>query len=111
MLVIYKGYYSASVPLNTPLWAFAYDVDNNVDRRIAICQPVRGEVIQEGKKKRFYSYYKNTNKLKTTNSVRVASRNYAETKDEAIEGYNLLIQNRISSLHSEIMNAQKDFIR
>lgn len=109
--MIYKGYYSASVPLNTPLWAFAYDVDNNVDRRVAISKPVRGEVIKEGEKRRFYSYYKNTNKLKTVGGVKVSSRNYAETKDEAVEGYNLLVQNRISSLHSEIMNAQKDFIR
>ena len=109
--MIYKGYYSASVPLNTPVWAFAYDVDNNVDRRVAICHPIKGEVIQDKHKKRFYPYYKNTNKLRVSGGVNVQSRNYAETEQEAVENYNLLVQNRISSLHSEIMYAQKDFIR
>ena len=109
--MIYKGYYSASVPLNTPLWAFAYDVDNNNDRRVFIAKPVKGEVVQEGEKKYFYPYLKSTQKLRESGKVYVCSRNYAETEQEAVEAYNLLVQNRISSLHSEIMNAQKDFIR
>ena len=59
------------------------------------CKPVKGRIIDH----MFFEYKKN-GKLKK-NSVSYYARIYADTYEEAVEGFNILIQNRIKRLKEE----------
>ena len=116
-MAVYSSYYgsgSSKAPINTPLWAFAYDIDDNTNRASLKCAPVLGEIVPSKKtayyNTKFFPYKKNSKELKTSVSVLAGSRMYADTYDEAIEAYNKLIQKRIDHLNNMIAEAKKDMI-
>lgn len=55
----------------------------------------------------FFEYKKNGELKK--NGVGIGARIYADTYEEAVEGFNILIQNRIKRLKEEI-NRVKNFL-
>lgn len=84
------------IPTNKDIWAFAYKED---DRTLNyICRPTKGRIKKD---KYFYEYKVNGKDLKK-NGVSLYARYFADTYDEAVEGFNTLIQNRINLLNEEI---------
>lgn len=113
------------VPLNTPLWATDYLInDDNLVARLK-CQPILGEVIsierfsKEVKASKYPTYsnyifvpYKiGTTTFRNSGFVDVWSRHYADTEEEAIEIYNELVQKRIDKLLEIAEQAKGDFIK
>ena len=67
------------------------------------CKPVKGRI--DGYM--FFEYKKNGELKK--NGVGIGARIYADTYEEAVEGFNILIQNRIKRLKEEI-NRVENFL-
>lgn len=90
-----------NIPKNKSVWAFAYKED---DRALNLkCKPVLG-VIKDNLY--FYEYKSNGKDLKK-NRVNIESRYYADTYDEAVYGFNRLIEYRIHRLNDEIKKLNK----
>lgn len=88
------------IPTNKDVWAFAYKED---DRALNyICRPIKGRIKDD---KYFYEYKVNGRDLKK-NGVSLYARYFADTYDEAVEGFNTLVQNRINSLNEKIEKLQ-----
>lgn len=88
------------IPMNKDVWAFAYKED---DRALNyICRPTKGRIKDD---KYFYEYKVNGRGLKK-NGVSLYARYFADTYDEAVEGFNTLVQNRINLLNGEIEKLQ-----
>lgn len=86
---------------NKDVYGFAYLED---ERAINLfCKPVKGQIVGS----MFYEYKKNGSLKK--NGVGIGARIYADTYEEAIEGFNILIQNRIKRLKEEI-NRVENFL-
>ena len=75
------------------VFAFAYLEDERATN--FFCKPVKGRIIDH----MFFEYKKNGELKK--NSVSCYARIYADTYEEAVEGFNILIQNRIKRLKEE----------
>lgn len=107
-------------PINTPIYGFAYKVNDDTKNRRLICKPTLGEIIdknnpyhitlKELSKYNFIPYKLNSKSFKKSGIVDMYSRMYADTKEEAIEMYNKLIQNRIDKLQEMIEEAKGDLI-
>ena len=81
---------------NKDIWAFAYQED---ERALNLkCKPVKGKIKED---KHFYEYKANSKDLKK-NGVTTYARFFADTYEEAVEGFNKLIRTRIRSLKDEI---------
>lgn len=80
---------------DTDIYAFAYKEDERALN--LICKPVKGK-IHNGF---FFEYKKDSVNLKK-NGVRASSRYFADTYEEAVVGYNKLIDERINKLEYEI---------
>lgn len=76
------------------VFAFAYLEDERATN--FFCKPIKGRISNY----KFFEYKKN-GKLKK-NSVSYYTRIYADTYEEAVEGFNILIQNRLKRLKEEI---------
>ena len=76
------------------VFAFAYLEDERAT--IFFCKPIKGRIIDH----MFFEYKKNGELKK--NSVSYCARIYADTYEEAVEGFNILIQNRLKRLKEEI---------
>ena len=101
-----------NVPINTDVWAFAYKVDDNTNRKVLSCLPTKGRVISRGNVSnlsRFYPYSKKGQLLKT--GVNSVSRYYTDTYEQAVELYNLLVMRRMNKLNRLISECQRDLIR
>lgn len=81
---------------NKDIWAFAYKEDERVLN--LMCKPVKGRIKED---KYFYEYKANGKDLKK-NGVTIYARFFADTYEEAVEGFNKLVRTRIKSLKDEI---------
>lgn len=112
-------YYSHDIkdlPLNKPIYGFAYSVnDDTRDKRLS-CLPVLGEIGENNILKKycrycFYPYKKGTKTRKKSGTVDFMSRYYTDTYEEAVEMYNELVQKRIDNLKLMIEEAENDKIK
>ena len=101
------GYDIRKLPIESPLWAVAYDINDDTEYRRLSCAPIRGEITEKGY---FYPYKKETLNRRKTGRVGIQSRMYADTYEEAVELYNELVQKRIDNLCRLIKDAEKDFL-
>lgn len=85
------------------VFAFAYLEDERATN--FFCKPVKGRIIDY----MFFEYKKNGGLKK--NSVSCYARIYADAYEEAVEGFNALINNRIKKLNNEISKVEELLIR
>lgn len=76
------------------IWAFAYLEDERAKN--LYCEPVLGHI----KGRMFYEYKKRGDGLRST-SVSIWARNYADSYEQAVVGFNQLINERIEYLYKE----------
>lgn len=93
-------------PTNKDFWAFAYKEDERATN--LMCKPVKGR-IKGDIYKYFYEYKTNGKDLKK-NGVTLYARYFADTYEEAVRGFNILIQKRIDFLTKEIGRLQNMLI-
>ncbi len=104
------NYEEGEVPVNVPLWGFAYTIKNDTAHHKYFCKPVLGELRKfSHSHSEFYPYKKNGEICKSK-GVSLNARYYADTYKEAVEMYNELVNNRISRLYESIKEAEKDLI-
>lgn len=89
---------------NKDIWAFAYKEDERATN--LMCKPVKGRIKDD---KYFYEYKANGKELKK-NGVTLYARYFADTYEEAVKGFNILVQKRIDSLTEEIGRLQNMLI-
>lgn len=87
-----------NVPLNKPIWACAYHVNNNDMYNYLKREPVLGMVVGS-----YVSYLNPFHELNKKGeikqkSVQCCSREYADTYEECVELYNYLIDKEIERL-------------
>lgn len=81
---------------NKPLYAFAYEED---ERALNLkCLPVKGMIKDDRK---FYEFRKDGESLRKY-GVTIYSRFYADTYEEAVNGFNFLVNERITRLRNTI---------
>lgn len=106
-------YEEGEVPVNKPLWGFAYNIKNDTAHRKYFSKPILGELRETNHSysdwATFYPYKINGD-ICVSKGVNLNARYYADTYEEAVEMYNELVRNRIDRLHEAIMDAEKDFI-
>lgn len=99
---IYKYYLpfivkdAEDIPINKDVWAFSSKGDGRALNYIH--RPTKGRIKDD---KYFYEYKVNGRDLKK-NGISLFERYFADTYDEAVEGFNTLVQNKINSLNEEI---------
>ena len=106
-------YQLKDLPVNTPIWGFAYSINDDTTCSRLKCLPVLGEIKPNERyenRSKFYPYKTNTTELNTSKSVYFQNRMYADTYEEAVEMYNELVKKRINKLTSELENAKNDII-
>lgn len=104
------------LPLNKPIYGFAYSVNDDTRDKRLNCLPVLGEVGENNIPKKwceycFYQYKKGTKTIRKSGAVDYYSRYYADTYEEAVEMYNELVQKRIDNLKLMIEEAENDKIK
>lgn len=102
----YGVYDRDKVPMGKPVWALAYDINDDTEHRNLICKPVLGEIVN----RTFYPYKKGTTERRQSGSVTYWGRVYADTYEEAVEMYNEYVQDRIDNLYRMIESAKLDMI-
>ncbi len=95
-----------NLPINKPIWAFAYTIKHDTAQRTYYSLPVRGEINKHGT----FRPYKKKGDLSGSKYYNFNSRSYADTYEEAAEMYDELVQKRIDRLKAAIEDAKKDFI-
>ena len=93
-------------PNDKDIWAFAYKEDERALNYI--CRPVKGRIKK--KDKYFYEYKVNGKDLKK-NGVTIYARYFADTYEEAVTGFNFLVNRRIKSLKDEIARLEDMLIK
>ena len=93
-------------PNDKDIWAFAYKEDERALNYI--CRPVKGRIKK--KDKYFYEYKVNGECLKK-NGVTIYARYFADTYEEAVAGFNTLVNQRIKSLKDEITRLEDMLIK
>lgn len=94
------------VSINKDFWAFAYKEDERATNYM--CKPIKGRIKGDSYKS-FYEYKANGKDLKK-NGVTLYARYFADTYEEAVRGFNVLVQRRIDSLTEEIGRLQNMLI-
>lgn len=113
--LIEHSYDIKDLPLNKPIYGFAYKInDDTRDKRLS-CLPILGEIRENNIPKKwstycFYQYKKGTKAIRKSGAVDYNSRYYADTYSEAVEMYNELVQKRIDKLKKMIEEAENDKI-
>lgn len=79
---------------NKDVYGFAYLEDERATN--LFCKPVKGQIVDN----MFFEYKKNGELKK--NGVNCGARIYADTYEEAVEGFNTLVNTRIKKLKEEI---------
>ena len=105
------------VPTFKPVYGFAYNINNDTEHKRLSCKPELGEVV-DATDNRFPYYYNETfvpykkdgKTFKQSGHVNAYSRYYADTYEEAVEGYNMLVQKRIDILNEMAKQAEGDKI-
>ena len=89
---------------NIDIWAFAYKED---ERALSyICKPVKGQI----KDNRYFYEYKANGKGLKKNGVSIWARCFADTYEEAVIGFNMLVQRRVEFLKEEIIRIENRLI-
>ena len=108
--VIEHSYDIKDLPLNKPIYGFAYKInDDTRDKRLS-CLPTLGEICKNSWQAYFYPYKKGTKEKRKSSVVELNSRYYADSYEEAVEMYNELVQKRIDKLKLMIKEAENDKI-
>ena len=101
-------------PTNKDFWAFSYVEDERVTnfKRASnfIFKPVKGRIVKEHSYIYFYEYEMNGRDLQK-NGVLIRAGYFADTYEEAVKGFNVLVQRRIDSLTKEIKKLQDMLIK
>lgn len=123
------------IPINTPLYGFAYFFADSICTPSLKCPPVLGEVISLArfrelfpKLKHKYShldgwgrdvsnspavfipYKRNTKEFSKSGYVEYTNRIFADTYEEAVEYYNSRVKSRINALIECSEQAKEDYI-
>lgn len=85
------------------VFAFAYLEDERATN--FFCKPVKGRINDH----MFFEYKKNGELKK--NGVGIEARIYADTYEEAVEGFNVLVNARIEKLRKEISKVEELLIK
>lgn len=92
---------------NKDIWAFAYKEDERATN--LMCKPVKGRIVKSDSYN-FYEYKTNGKDLKK-NGVSLYARFFTDTYEEAVEGFNMLVNKRIDSLQKEIIKLNNMLIK
>lgn len=111
-------YNPPNLPKNRPVWAVAYDIDNDTGHVRLSCKPTLGEVVSSSEIKAsslwsnyiFVPYKKGTHTRCKSGFVSCGARMYADTYEEAVDIYNSLVQKRVDKLEKMKNEAVSDFI-
>lgn len=95
---------------NKDIWAFAYKEDERATNYM--CKPIKGRIIKDNSSYmgHFYEYKANGKDLKK-NGVTLYARFFTDTYEEAVEGFNMLVNKRIESLQKEIIKLDNMLIK
>lgn len=112
----YNTYSISELPLNKPVWGFAYSINDDTEDKRLICLPVQGEIhkntdCHKWSEYCFSPYKKGTNTKRKSGVVDFNSRMYADTYEEAVEMFNELVQQRIDNLYQMAERAKADMIK
>lgn len=106
------GYNINDIPLDKPVYGFAYKINDDTEHHRLMCKPILGCVTPNGYGGGyFYPYKVGTHEKKEYEKVNFKSRMYADTYKEAVEMFNELVQNRIDGLNKMVEKAKSDFIK
>lgn len=94
-----------TIPTDKPIWAYAYDVNNETEHARTRCKPILGEINFS----MFYPYKKGTTE-RMQRGVSKWSRSFADTEEEAKQAYNALVMQRIDKLYKTLETAKQDII-
>ena len=100
-------------PKDTPIWACAYNVNNESLQKRYYRKPVKGKILDAGYCSSWYEFYefrKDGETLRESGAVIADSRFYADTEQECKEIYNDLVKARIMRLNEIIDEAKEDYI-
>lgn len=90
--------YKIILPRDIDIYAFMYEVRKEHGREIEyLYKPTLGQIKDD----EFYAYKHNTDEL-SEYGTSIWSRHFADTYEEAVKGYNQLIDKRITTLIQEI---------
>lgn len=112
-----EGYYYG-IKLGEIVWGYAYDTETVGETLTLRKEPVKGIILKnESTKPRSfrddYHFYEvnEKGKIKKSTKVRVTNRRFADTWEEAVIGYNNLVQKQVDLFkrYSEFHN--RNFIR
>ena len=76
-----------------------------------MCKHVKGKIIQDGNYTAHFYEYKANNKDLKKNGVSIYARFFTDTYEEAVEGFNMLVNKRIDSLQKEIIKLDNMLIK
>lgn len=112
----YETYSIDELPLNKPVWGFAYSINDDTEDKRLICLPVQGEIHKNDNCHKwsdycFSPYKKGINTKRKSGVVDFNSRMYADTYEEAVEMFNELVQKRIDNLYQMAEKAKADMIK
>lgn len=93
---------------NRPIWACAYDVDNDTGRSRLKQLPAKGIIQPGGWHETFYLLKKDG--TPRSNGVNASARYYADTYEECVEIYNELVDRRIKLLQKMIEETKEDYL-
>ena len=78
-----------------------------------MCKPVKGRIVKSGDSFPSYNFYeyKANNKDLKKNGVSLYARFFTDTYEEAVKGFNMLVNKRIDSLQKEIIKLDNMLIK
>lgn len=96
---------------NKDIWAFAYKEDERATN--LMCKPVKGRIVKSSDYYGYYKFYeyKANGKDLKKNGTSLYARFFTDTYEEAIEGFNMLVNKRIDSLQKEIIKLNDMLIK
>ena len=94
---------------NKDIWAFAYKEDERATN--LMCKPIKGRIIKDGNYMAHFYEYKTNGKNLKKNGVTLYARFFTDTYEEAVEGFNMLVNKRIDSLQKEIIKLDNMLIK
>lgn len=96
---------------NKPIWACAYELQNNKNKNGLIQKPVQGEIYEDGYRSYFAPYKKDSKSLAKSKEVLAdLSRYYADTYEECVELYNSLVDEKIMYFLQRMRECAKDMV-
>lgn len=99
------------LPIGKPIWAVAYEINDDTKITNLRCLPTHGEITNYGRNYFFVPYKKGTNEKRRSGEVLFWSRRYADTYEEAVELYYEMIDDRIKKLQKMIEEAKADKLK